>query len=382
MTYTLVNTSETLERAESQLRGAGRIALDCEAAGFHRYSDRLCLLQLSTPVSTFLLDPLSLELADPLRPILEDPGVEVVMHGADYDLRLLDRDLGINLQGLFDTQTAATLTGASAFGLASLLEDHLGVKLSKAHQRADWAQRPLSEGMLAYAADDTRHLLTLADLLRSRLEEAGRVAWAQEEFRLLEAIRWEDESSLDPILKVKGARDLSPREATALREALAWRDGIARQSDKAPFRVVGDQVLLTLVLERPADLDALSRMKGVSPRLALRNGRELLDRLERVHNLSDSELVPYPRLRTDGSGRPTPEEETLSAVVRNLRTEKALELEIDRGILLSNAQITEIVRRRPMSLTELQEIPGIRRWQVGLIGAEVLALLANGPRAR
>jgi ribonuclease D len=382
MSYTLVDTPETLERAEAQLRAAGRIALDCEAAGFHRYSDRLCLLQLSTPVSTFLLDPLSLELTDPLRPILEDPEVEVVMHGADYDLRLLDRDLKINVQGLFDTQTAATLIGVSAFGLASLLEDHLGVKLSKAHQRADWAQRPLSEGMLAYAADDTRHLLTLANILQSRLEEAGRVEWAREEFRLLEAIRWEEESSLDPILKVKGARDLSPREATALREALAWRDRIARQGDRAPFRVAGDQVLLAVVVERPVDLDALSQMKGISPRLARRNGRELLDRLERVDGLADSELVPYPRLRTNGSGRPTPEEETVSAAIRNLRTEKAAELKIGRGFLLSNAQIMEIVRWRPASPTELLKIPGIRRWQAGVIGTEILALLANGPRTR
>ncbi len=65
------------------------------------------------------------------------------MHGADFDLRLLHRDLGIRLRGLFDTQAAATLLGATSIGLAALLEEHLGVKLSKEHQRADWAQRPL-----------------------------------------------------------------------------------------------------------------------------------------------------------------------------------------------------------------------------------------------
>jgi ribonuclease D len=379
MSYTLVETAETLAEAGERLQGVQRIALDCEAAGFHRFSDRLCLVQLSTEDFTLLLDPLALDLSELLRPILEDPQVQVVMHGADFDLRLLDRDLEINLRGLFDTQAAATLLGASAIGLAALMEEHLDLKLSKAHQRADWAQRPLTDGMLAYAANDTQHLMALADILLAQLQEKDRMEWAREEFDFLEEIRWKEEETGDPIIRVKGARELSPRHATALREAITWRDEIALARDKAPFRIAGDQVLMAVVLERPEGTEDLAEMKGISPRLAQKNGRDLLRRLERVDDLDEDELVPYPRLRGNGLGRPTQEEEALANRIRNLRTAKAEGLEVDRGVLLSNVQIMEIVRRRPATMEELEEIPGVRRWQAEKIGTELLDVVKKAP---
>jgi ribonuclease D len=366
MKYELIDTPETLAQVPGKLAGVTRISLDCEAAGFHRYSDRLCLVQLSTPRENLILDPLALELSPVLRPWLEEPEVQVVMHGADYDIRLLDRDLGVRLRGLFDTQTAA-----------SLLEEYLGVKLPKTHQRADWARRPLPADMLEYAADDTRHLPALADALAEALRDRGREEWAGEEFRILEEIRW-DEDEADPVTRVKGARDLTPREVAALREALAWRDEIARSKDRAPFRVVGDQILLEIVVTRPGSPGELGKLKGMSPHLAREHGGDLLSRLNRVDGLAEEALEPFPRWRGNGSGRPPPEEEALANRIRDFRTAKAEELGLDRGILLSNAQITEIVRRAPRSLDELRAIPGIRRWQAELLGTKVIHIVGKG----
>ena len=375
MKYQLIDTPEALDRAEDLLAKVPRISLDCEAAGFHRYSDRLCLVQLSTPRHDLILDPLAIDIAPLLRPRLEDPGVQVVMHGADYDLRLLDRDLGIELRGLFDTQAAASLLGAQAVGLAALLDHHLGVKLPKTHQRADWAQRPLPEAMLEYAAGDTRHLPALADILSAALREKGREEWASEEFEVLEKIRWEEEEETDPVTRVKGARDLTPREVTGLRGALAWRDEIARAKDRAPFRVVGDQVLLEIVVTRPTSIGQLEGLKGLSPRLARQHGEDLLTRLSSVDGLPQEELQPFPRWRGNGPGRPGPEEEAMANRVRDLRTRKAEELGLDRGVLLSNAQIADIVREAPRTLEELKAIPGVRRWQAGVLGTELLGIL-------
>ena len=379
MNYQLIDTPEALQRAADLLAEASRISLDCEAAGFHRYSDRLCLVQLSTPRENLILDPLAVDVAPLLRPLLEDPGVEVIMHGADYDIRLLDRDLGIRLRGLFDTQAAASLLGAPAVGLAALLEEHLGVKLSKTHQRADWAQRPLPEGMLDYAASDTRHLPALADILADALREKGREEWAAEEFELLEGIQWEEEGAgeTDPVTRVKGARDLTPRELMGLREALSWRDEIARAKDRAPFRVVGDQSLLEIAVTRPASTDELGKLKGVSPHLARQHGSDLLARLDRVDDLPDESLPPFPRWKGNGAGRPTPEEEALANRIRDLRTGKAEGLGLDRGVLLSNAQIAEVVRRAPRTLAELKSIPGMRNWQAEILGTEVLGIVGK-----
>jgi ribonuclease D len=377
MDYHLIDQPEDLERAARLLEGSSRIALDCEAAGFHRYSDRLCLVQLSTPGANLILDPLALDLTPLLRPPLEDPGVQVVMHGADYDIRLLDRDLDLHIRGLFDTQAAATLLGASAIGLASLLEEHLGLKLPKTHQRADWARRPLPDEMLRYAANDTRHLPDLSDILAEALREKGRQSWAKEEFRSLEAIRWEEED-VDPVTRVKGARDLTAREVTGLRRALEWRDEIARSRDRAPFRVVGDQVLLQVVVTRPRSPADLANLKGVSPHLARDHGGDLLSRLKDVDRLPEERLQPYPRWKGDGAGRPSPEEEALAGKIRDLRTGKARALELDRGVLLSNAQISEIVKEGPRSVEQLRSVPGLKAWQVELLGEEILELVRGG----
>jgi ribonuclease D len=125
-------------------------------------------------------------------------------------------------------------------------------------------------------------------------------------------------------------------------------------------------------------MEVLADMKGISPRLAQGNGGDLLRRLEAVDRMPDEELLPYPRFRNDGPGRPTPEEEALAARIRDLRTEKAGELEVDRGVLLSNAQIMEIVRRLPGTLEELHAIPGIRQWQARIIGTDILRLVEKG----
>jgi len=374
MSYRLIQDDSGLVEVAAELSNQSRIALDCEAAGFHRYTDRLCLVQLSTPDDTYLFDPLVTNPAGTLGPVLEDPEVRVVMHGADYDVRLLHRDLGIRIRGLFDTQVAASLLGAPALGLAALLETHMGVTLSKEHQRADWAQRPLPEAYLQYAAADTRHLLPLGDILAEQLRQSGREGWALEEFQLLEEIHWEGED-VDPVTRVKGARTLTPRQVAALRTAIEWRDGIARDMDRAPFRVVGDQVLLAVVADRPPSVDALASLKGMSPRLAHRHGKELLEELGRVDLMAEETLRPYPRWNRNGQGRPTPEEEALADKIRGLRTARATGLGLARGVLLSNVQIAEIVRVLPRSLEELLAVPGVRRWQAELIGGDILRIL-------
>ncbi|HUP51464.1 MAG TPA: hypothetical protein VM198_03235, partial [Longimicrobiales bacterium] len=136
MSHFHIQSPSDAEGLRAELAGTRRLALDCEAAGFHRYSDQLCLLQLSTERSTWVIDPLAFDPSELLRKPLERPDVRVVMHGADFDLRLLRRDLDIGLRGLFDTQIAAQLLAEEGLGLSALLESKLAVRLSKKYQRA------------------------------------------------------------------------------------------------------------------------------------------------------------------------------------------------------------------------------------------------------
>jgi ribonuclease D len=378
MSHIHVQSAGEADGLVAGLAGTTSLALDCEAAGFHRYSDRLCLVQLSTERATWVIDPLAFDPSEMLRRPLEDPSVTVVMHGADFDLRLLRRDLRIRLQGLFDTQIAAQMLGEETLGLAGLLESRLGVRLSKKYQRADWAERPLLEPMLEYAADDTRHLMHLADRLREELSAVGRLAWAEEECRALEGAGGGPVAAAeaeDPVVRIRGARHLPVRQLAALREALAWRDEIARARDRAPFRVIAEESLVEAVAAWPKSVADLTGIKGFPARLAEEEGAELVRRLSSVATRADHELKPYPRGPRRGPGRTTPEMEALAERLKNVRNRKADEVRLPRGTLLSNAVLLEVARAAPKSSDELVAVEGMRRWKAEILGKEFLDVI-------
>jgi ribonuclease D len=326
-----------------------------------------------------VIDPLAFDPSAILRRSLEDPAETGVMHGADFDLRLLRRDLGVQLRGLFDTQIAAQLVGEETLGLAGLLESRLGVRLSKKYQRADWAERPLLDPMLEYAADDTRYLMALADRLRAELVAAGRLAWAEEECRALEAVAGTvpagaDEAE-DPVVRIRGARHLSARQVTALREALAWRDEIARAKDRAPFRVIAEEPLVDAVAAWPKTLAELTSIKGFPSRLAAEEGAALVRRLAAVATLAENQLKPYPRGPRRGAPRITPEMEALAERLKTVRNRKADELRLPRGTLLSNAVLLEVARAMPRSRDALAAVEGMRRWKADVLGDDFLAVI-------
>lgn len=359
-----------------ELASRSPLALDCEAAGYHRYSDRLCLVQLSAPGDTWLIDTLALDAGGMLRSPLEDPGREIIMHGASYDLRLLSRDLGIRVRGVFDTQVAAALLGESALGLSALLERLLGVHLPKKFQRADWAMRPLPAEMLEYAAADTRHLAALADILRGRLEEEGRFAWASEEFRRLErtASNREDPDP-DPATAMKNARHLAPRALQRLRALWTWRDEVARRKDRAPFRVAADDVLVKLAETPPRSIGELGRRPGLSPVLARTDGGRLFEHLDRADSIPEARIAPGRRRRARAFPRLSPEGEERARELRAARVRTARELGLDPGLLLPNKTIMEIIRANPGSPEELARVPQVRAWQVDVLGQLTLDIL-------
>src|SRR5262249_22197375 len=257
-----LDTAGTVDAFFRDIADTRILALDTEGASFHRFVDRIYLLQLSTREKTAIVDPIPIGKPAGLGKLLEDPNVEIVFHDADYDLRLLHQDYGWQVRNIFDTRVAAQLLGIKAVGLAALLERFFGVKLDKKHQRADWSMRPLTPGMLDYAAQDTIHLLELRDRLESELERMGRRTWASEEFGLLEGTRWPDDDSANAFLRIKGARDLTRRELALLRELVPWRDRLASQLDRATFRVLGNEQLLDIARQQPSSREAFGTIKA------------------------------------------------------------------------------------------------------------------------
>jgi ribonuclease D len=367
-----IDTPAEFQRFLESVANVREIALDTEGASFHRFVDRIYLLQLSTRDKTAVIDPLAVGTPDRFRTLLENERVEKVLHDADYDLRLLHQDYGWHARNVFDTRIAAQLLGLTAFGLAALLDRYFGVRLDKKHQRADWSMRPLTPGMLDYAAQDTMYLLELRDRLRDALEREGRWEWAVEEFQRLEGLRWEDEDAGAAYLRVKGARDLSRRELARLRELVQWRDAVAEELDRATFRVTGNEVLLEIARRSPATVAELVEIKGVPRAIAERRGRELLDAVKRGDAVRDADLPKFPRGQR--WEREADFEEKVSRLKR-VRAEAAKRLSIDPGFLCSRDRLEAVARRKPKTLADLEDVKDLRRWQISVLGGEFLEAL-------
>ena len=368
-----LDTVPAVDRFTAEIAGVTELALDTEGASFHRFVDRIYLLQLSTRDRHAVIDPLAVGTPAGLGALLESPGVEVVFHDADYDLRLLQQDYGWQITHIFDTRIAAQLLGFTAFGLAALLERYFDVKLDKKHQRADWSMRPLTADMLDYAAQDTRYLLELKDRMSAELERMGRLSWAREEFSLLEGTRWADEAPGQGFLKLKGARDLTRRELAVLRELVPWRDEVAGQLDRATFRVLGNEQLLDIARTQPSARDALGKVKGMPRGILEQRGNELLDAVKRGLAVAESDLPKFPRAaRWDRD----PDFDARVSALKTARDDAAKRLALDPGVLCSRDRMESVARRNPATVTEMEEVTELRRWQVGELAEAFVAALA------
>jgi ribonuclease D len=369
-----LDTADAVDRFLSGLTGVRTLALDTEGASFHRFVDRIYLLQLSTAHHEAVIDPLPIGTPTKLGALLEDEQVEVVLHDADYDLRLLHQDYGWRVTHLFDTRVAAQLLGIRAFGLAALLEQFFGLKLDKKHQRADWSMRPLTPDMLDYAAQDTRHLLGLRDRLHLELEKKGRLHWAKEEFVRAEGTRWDPDGADQAFLRLKGARDLTRRELARLRELVRWRDAIAAELDRATFRVAGNEVLLDLARLAPSSRDALFAVKGFPRGMSDARAQEALQAIARGNAVAEADLPRFPKAtRWDRD----PDFDDRVAKLKTVRDAVATRIDLDPGVLCSRDRMEAVARRKPRHVDELQEVTELRKWQIEVLGEPFVKALGG-----
>jgi ribonuclease D len=354
-----------IDRFLTDISSVKELALDTEGASFHRFLDRIYLLQISTREQSAIIDPLPIGSPAKLGQLLESKNVEVVFHDADYDLRLLHQDYGWHATNIFDTRVASQLLGIKSFGLAALLEQFFDVKLDKKHQRADWSMRPLTPDMLQYAAQDTRYLLQLKDHMKGELKRRGRMHWAEEEFARLEGTRWEAEESMEGFLRIKGARDLSRRELAVLREVANWRDTVAAQLDRATFRVMGNEVLLELARRAPKSGSELGTIKGMPKGMIERAGADVVAAIRRGVEAPEVELPKFPKAQRWNKDRDFDEK---VGRLKSVRDAAATRLELDPGVLCSRERLENVARSGARTVQDLAAVPDLRRWQIEEMG--------------
>lgn len=365
-----IDKQEALEQALERVAAQPVIAVDTEADSLHSYFDKVCLVQISADGEDLVVDPLSGVNLSKFGEILANPAVRKILHGADYDLRIMNRDFGFTVSNLVDTSVAAQLLGYEAFGLAALLERHFGVKVNKAHQRADWAMRPLTPEMLEYASLDTKYLVALADKLRDELTALGRWEWALEEFARLEQIRFRENDEAEPWRRMKNLGSLDRRALAVVRDLHAWRDSLARAADRPPFKIIGNDAILEIARSRPEDSQQLAKVKGL-PRYHMDRYRRDILRIVKA-----ALQIPEEELPEKNDSKPWIRDKDLEKKIdrmKKVRDAVARDLKIDPAILAPRHVLSTIA-----TTGDLEQAGAMRSWQKRLIGDQLLAALNKG----
>ena len=371
--FALIETNDELARVCSALQGENELAVDLEADSLHHYREKVCLIQISNRNDTWLIDPLIVKELEPLSNLVSNPDRITVFHGGDYDIRSLHRDFGISVAQMFDTMIAAQFIGITEFGLAALLRSNFGIELDKRFQKADWSKRPLTAEMADYAAHDTAHLLQLADLLRERLTDLGRTEWAAEECALVTANRMTEKKDAPLFLNCKGAGRLKPANLAILEELLQFREIQARELDRPPFKVISAESLLKIAEQPPSFVREMNGIAGLTPRILSRYGEQLLAAVQRGSAVAETELPRFPRSK----GEPNHGIKNRIAHLKQWRESYSQDLQLAPGLIAPNWLLERITEQCPLNAEQLAVIPGIRRWQTNLWGADMLKLLAK-----
>jgi ribonuclease D len=331
----VIDNDERLAAFLPELESADWVAIDTEADSLHAYPEKLCLLQISVPGRDYLVDTLA---GFDISPLLAALGPrELILHGADYDLRLLFRSLGFVPSTIFDTMWAARLLGYTEFGLTHLVSKNLGITLEKGPQKMNWAQRPLTERMEIYARNDTRYLRPVAELLKHQLKQKGRLQWQQQVCgRLIQECAQPRTQDPDSVWRVKGS-DRLPRPALAvLRELWNWREEEAIQKNRPPYFVLSHELLVSVSA-------AASSGRPVQPLLpqhfCLRRHERFAAALERGIKKSPDE---HPDLRRSSGPRLGKKEQSRFDELKVRRDRWGAELNIDPTVIASRSTLVTL----------------------------------------
>ncbi len=366
--YVLVSTPQSLENTIAQLHRHPVIAVDTESDSLYRFFEKVCLVQISTPNTDFIIDPLRVDIS-PLGAIFASETIEKIFHAAEYDILSLKRDYGFSFANLFDTMLSAKILGWEKVGLGSLLETRLGVKLNKKFQQYNWGRRPLPAQALKYAYMDTHYLHKLRTIQLDALAAQQRVAEARAAFRRLTRITPAVKTfSPADFWRVRGVHSLTDHQKAVLQSIYTFRDEYARRFDMPPFKVMSDAAMIHLVQTMPRTLSALKKTKGVYHRLLKQYGHDLLAQLHQSH--PDA----HPRRRNGGNGM-KPAVLHRYEYLRSWRNSLAAERGVEPDVILSNDTLRAIAQINPSNVNQLRAKAVLGEWQFGAYAQTIVDAL-------
>ncbi len=364
--YSYIDREQDLYFLASQIEQADRIALDTEGNGLHNYFQKVCLIQVTINEEDFIIDPLADVDCTPFLAALSLK--PLIFHGGDYDLRMLRSTFGFRPHNeVFDTMLAAKLLGYEPFGLADILQRLLNISLCKKNRKSDWTKRPLSEAQLQYAIDDTRFLKPLADCMREELEKNGRLEWHRETCeRMVQTTEFDSVRDPDVTWRIKGAGLLEPRQLNYLRRIWQWREREAQRTDRPPFKIMPNSLLISLsewLADNPSA--PLSQGPKLPRNCTKRRLRELNKAIDKARKTPISKWPQKRKSKTVKNNEPSYGH--LTDKLCHVCEQLANDLGITPSVLAPRATLATLAKYRLYTVEDMMEVGGMMRWQ-----AEVL----------
>ena len=363
--------NKLIAEVAEQARDAGVLGIDTEFMSEGRYRPLLCLIQLAVPNGDSsrveLIDPFDQPASKALADVLADPDVEIVMHAARQDVAILRRAFRTEVRGLFDTQLAAGFAGLSAsLGYGALLDQLLGVKLKKGEGFTKWDRRPLTPQQLRYAHDDVVHLIQLAEAIKERLEENGRLQWVREECRPLEEAT-DERDEREVWRRLPRVNQLSGEARAVAREVAGWRERVAQKEDKPPSTIVADQAVVAIARTAPRHVDKLRDVRGLYPKAIKRWGHDIVAAVKKGAKAE-------PPAKEGGGGFSTAADAPVIALCEALVRARALEAGLAYELIASRADLTRVVVAARLGRPE-PDVRTLQGWRRELAGEELDGLL-------
>jgi ribonuclease D len=357
----------------ARARAAGRLGLDTEFMPEGRYKPLLCLVQVSAGGDVDVLDPLAGFDHEPLAAVLADPEVEVVLHAGRQDVAILRREWSIDFTNVFDTQVAAGFAGSSAqAGYSGLLHDVLRIRVPKTASFTRWDARPLTDEQLRYARGDVDHLMPLAEEIRRRLEDKGRLEWAREECRAIAAAT-DERDPLEVWRRLPRVSGLDARERAVARELAAWRERTAAREDRPVGAILRDPTVVELAKRQPTGQKQLSQIRGVNPDVVRRRAAEIVAAIQAGLEADPVPLDDGERLASE------PQDGPVIALAEALVRARAQEAGLAYELIAARADLAPIVVGARRGDPE-PDVRTLRGWRRELVGEELLELLAGRRR--
>lgn len=365
--FEYIDSQADLDALSETLRVKDEIALDSEADNLHHYKTQLCLLQLRFDERIYLVDMLAEIEYEGFWDALK--GVHLIMHGSDFDLRLFEEFAYFRASSIFDSMLASQLLGIKRIGLAALLEEFFQVKLPKDSQKSDWSQRPLTEKMLKYAANDVLYLHRLRDLLMERIVELGREDWLTQRCEgQIETAKTGFPNGNENSWRIARSDKLDGRGQAALYELWHWREDLAERLDRPPFKVLGNDYMMKLS-EAVSDGNWQYVFESLPMGIQRRKRQGIVDAIKRGEARDIKTLPARPR-RTESKKPLNQVELERQESIKGYRNQVADELGIDPTLIATRSHVAQLAR-------DPRDLEGLQAWQRELLEPKLAKTLGE-----